>query len=130
MNNFKKTAPFSFKKRLQSFGFAINGIIKVIQNEHNARIHVLALILVVSSGLFLDIDSMEWIAISIVAGMVILTELLNTAIERLADFVEPKWNDKIGLIKDYCAGAVLISAVVAAIVGGIIFIPKLMMITE
>ncbi len=60
----------------------------------------------------------------------ILTELFNTAIERLTDFVEPKWNEKIGVIKDYCAGAVLISATVSLIVGGLIFIPKIIEIVK
>ncbi len=130
MNNFKKTKSFSIKQRLHSFRFAFNGIKKVIIHEHNARIHIVALLIVIGLGIFLKIDAIEWIAITIVSGLVLLTELLNTAIERLADFVEPKWNENIGLIKDYCAGAVLIAALVSAIVGGIIFIPKLIMLFE
>ncbi len=116
---------FSLRKRLKSFHFAFNGIINLIKKEHNARIHVVALICVIGFGIFFEIGLIEWIAITIVAGLVILTELFNTAVERLADFVEPEWNEKIGLIKDYCAGAVLISALISIIVGGLIFIPKI-----
>lgn len=116
---------FLIRNRLVSFRFAFNGIKNLIKNEHNSRIHIVTLICVIVLGLLLKIELIEWIAISIVSGLVILTELLNTAIERLADFVESDWNEKIGIIKDYCAGAVLISAVISVIVGGLIFIPKI-----
>ena len=119
-----KKENFSIKKRLQSFRFAIKGIKNLIINEHNARIHLTALLVVIGLGLFLKLELMEWVAITIVSGIVILTELINTAIENLADIVEPKWNEKIGKIKDYSAGAVLVAAIVSVIVGGIIFIPK------
>ena len=115
---------FSIKKRLRSFRFAIIGIKNLIINEHNARIHLTALLVVIGLGLFFKLELMEWVAITIVSGIVILTELINTAIENLADIVEPKWNEKIGKIKDYSAGAVLVSAIVSVIVGSVIFIPK------
>ena len=119
-----KKENFSIKKRLKSFRFAIKGIKNLIINEHNARIHLTALLVVIGLGLFLKLELMEWVAITIVSGIVMLTELINTAIENLADIVEPKWNEKIGKIKDYSAGAVLVAAIVSVIVGGIIFIPK------
>jgi diacylglycerol kinase len=125
MTKMKKSDRFSLRKRLNSFRFALNGIKNLIKNEHNARIHFVALICVIGLGLFFKIELSEWIAITIVSGLVILTELLNTAVERLADFVESDFNEKIGLIKDYCAGAVLISAMISIIVGGLIFIPKI-----
>jgi diacylglycerol kinase len=128
MKNSTKSEKFSLKQRAKSFRFAINGIVQVVKNEHNARVHVVALIFVIAFGVFFNIQPLEWVAITIVAGLVILTELLNTAVERLADFVEPQWNDNIGLIKDYCAGAVLISALVAVIVGAIIFVPKILLL--
>ena len=119
-----KKENFSIKKRLQSFRFAIKGIKNLIINEHNARIHLTALLVVIGLGIFLKLELMEWVAITIVSGIVILTELINTAIENLADIVEPRWNDKIGKIKDYSAGAVLVAAIVSVMVGSIIFIPK------
>ena len=115
---------FSIKKRLRSFRFAIIGIKNLIINEHNARIHLTALLVVIGLGLFFKLELMEWVAITIVSGIVILTELINTAIENLADIVEPNWNEKISKIKDYSAGAVLVAAIVSVIVGGVIFIPK------
>ncbi|MCW3785228.1 diacylglycerol kinase family protein [Plebeiibacterium sediminum] len=123
MNN---SAKFSLKQRLKSFKYAFNGIKSLIQNEHNARIHFIALFCVVVLGFVFQISIIEWLAIVIVSGIVILSELFNTAMERLADFIEPKHNIKIGLIKDYCAGAVLIAAIVAVVVGCIIFIPKIL----
>lgn len=121
----KKSNNFSLRKRFISFRFAFNGLKNLIKNEHNSRIHLFALICVIGFGIFFKIELSEWVAIVIVSGLVILTELLNTAIERLADYVEPELNKKIGLIKDYCAGAVLISALISVIVGGLIFIPKI-----
>jgi len=120
-----KTNNFSLRKRLKSFQFAFNGIKNLIKNEHNARIHIAALICVIGLGMVFKIELAEWIAVTIVSGLVFLTELFNTAIERLADFVEPNLNEKIGMIKDYCAGAVLISAMISVIIGGLIFIPRI-----
>ena len=125
MTKMDKPDRFSLRKRLKSFRFAIKGIKTLIKNEHNARIHIVALICVIGLGFFFNISLTEWIAITIVSGLVILTELLNTAVERLSDFIESDWNERIGIIKDYCAGAVLISAVISVIVGGLIFIPKI-----
>lgn len=125
MNQINKTHRFSWRKRLKSFRFAFHGIKKLVQNEHNARIHFVALIFAIGFGIFFQIELTEWMAIAIVAGLVLSSELINTAIEKLADFVEPAWNAKIGLIKDYCAAAVLVSAIVALIVAGLIFVPRL-----
>ncbi len=117
---------FSFINRVKSFKYAFGGIKMLVQHEHNARIHFVALFCVVVFGFVLQISINEWLAVIIVSGIVFISELFNTALERLADFVEPKHNSKIGLIKDYCAGAVLIAAIVAVAVGCIIFIPKLL----
>tara|TARA_Y100000385_G_C12732531_1_gene483349 strand:+ start:243 stop:647 length:405 start_codon:yes stop_codon:yes gene_type:complete len=126
MKKRKESNRFLLRKRVMSFRFAFNGIKNLIKYEHNARIHLAALLCVIGLGIVLEIELTEWIAISIVSGLVILTELLNTAVEKLADFVESEWNESIGIIKDYCAGAVLISAVISIIVGGLIFMPKIM----
>jgi len=125
MTKIKKPDRFLFRNRLKSFRFAFNGIKNLIKNEHNARIHIVALICVIGLGIFFKIELTEWIAITIVSGLVIIIELFNTAVERLADFVESDLNDKIEIIKDYCAGAVLISSLTSIIVGGLIFIPKI-----
>ena len=82
----KELDSFSLKKRLMSFRFAFNGIKNLIKYEYNARIHLVSLICVIVLGIILKLDLAEWIAISIVSGLVMLTELLNTAIEKLADY--------------------------------------------
>ena len=75
-------------------------------------------------GIIMKIDHYEWSLLIIVIGAVFLTELLNSSIESLADLIDPEWNELIMRAKDYSAAAVLISAIVAIIVGGLIFIPK------
>jgi diacylglycerol kinase len=77
-------------------------------------------------GLILKINPFEWSLLIIVIGIVFLTELLNTSLETLADFVNPEWNEKIRKAKDYAAAAVLISAIISVVVGGFIFIPKIL----
>ncbi len=121
---------FSFKDRVKSFSYAFKGISKLIVNEHNARVHLTAAILACSMGFVLQISPIEWISILVVIGLVILSELFNTAIERLADFVESDWNDTIGEVKDYASGAVLVASIVAFIVGLIVFVPKLISFIE
>ena len=86
-------------------------------------------LIVILLGLVLKINSKEWSLIIIAIGIVFITELLNTAIEKLSDFVEPKWNDKIGEIKDYGATAVLIAAIVSFILGSIVFLPRIVAVS-
>ena len=116
---------FSFRARLKSFGFAVNGLISLLKNEHNSRIQLLAAILAVIAGIIFKISFTEWSLLSIVIALVFLTELFNSALETLADIIDPEWNNLIMKAKDYSAAAVLISAIIALIVGLLIFIPKL-----
>ena len=116
---------FNLVDRLKSFKYAFSGFRKLIKNEHNARVHLAMTLIVILLGLVLKINSKEWSLIIIAIGIVFITELLNTAIEKLSDFVEPKWNDKIGEIKDYGATAVLIAAIVSFILGSIVFLPRI-----
>jgi diacylglycerol kinase (ATP) len=123
----KEQERFSFRKRGKSFSHAWKGIIYLMKTEHNARVHLAAMIIAAALGVSLRIEPQEWIAIAIVSGMVVITELLNSAIEKLADMVEPEWNKQIGIIKDYSAGAVLVAAVISLITGAVIFIPKIIL---
>jgi diacylglycerol kinase (ATP) len=120
-----KAGKFSVKSRSESFRFAFNGLSSLLKYEHNARIHFAAAIIAVAAGLFLGIDLHEWCLLFIVIGLVFLTELFNTSLEALCDAVYPELNENIRKAKDYAAGAVLISAVVSAVAGGFIFIPRL-----
>ena len=115
---------FSLKSRLESFRFALNGLLLLLKNEHNSRIHILATIIAIIMGIIMKLDHYEWSLLVIVIGAVFLTELLNSSIESLADLIDPEFNELIMRAKDYSAAAVLISAIVAIVVGGLIFIPK------
>jgi diacylglycerol kinase (ATP) len=117
---------FSLKSRLGSFKFAFHGLCSLLKNEHNSRIHLLAAIFAITIGLFLKISLSEWSLLIIVIGLVFLAELLNASLETLADNIDAEWNEKIRKAKDYAAAAVLISAIISVIVGGMIFIPKIL----
>lgn len=120
-----KNSGFTFRKRLASFRYALNGVRLLIQKEHNAWIHCFAAVCVVTAGFLLGLSEMEWIAAVIVIGAVLAAEAVNSAIEALADLVSPDYNEAIKRTKDLAAGAVLITAIAAAIVGLIIFYPKI-----
>lgn len=121
-----KNEPFSIAQRLKSFVYAFNGLKILIKEEHNARIHLVATFLAVCLGFLLDISLSEWIAIIFAIGFVFAMEILNSAIENLADFVTTEKHEAIKKVKDLAASAVLISAICALIVGLIIFIPKIL----
>jgi diacylglycerol kinase len=121
----KKSEKFSVRRRAGSFLYAYNGFIKLIKNEHNSRIQIAVFILVVVMGILFKIEREDWMLIIVVSGIVFLSELFNSAIEKLSDVISPEWNKEIGLIKDYSAGAVLVSSVTALIIGGLVFIPEI-----
>lgn len=112
------------KKRIQSFGYAGRGIRQVISGEANMKIHLAVAVLVVMAGFFFQISAAEWIACVFCFGLVFTAEMINTAIESIVDLVSPARHELAGKAKDVAAGAVLISAIAAAIVGLIIFLPK------
>ncbi len=121
----KASEKFSARNRIRSFSYAISGIVSLLRNEHNARVHFAATVAVVVLGILFKLAPAEWLFIVAAIGLVFITELLNTAIERLSDFVSPGKSEKIRLIKDYSAGAVLVAAITAVVIGGFIFIPKI-----
>ncbi|MBQ8008200.1 MAG: diacylglycerol kinase family protein [Bacteroidaceae bacterium] len=116
---------YDFKKQMKSFTFAWKGIMTCAGHEQNITFHLIAAILVVAAGFFLGISHTEWMVVIICVGMVIAAELFNSAIERLVDLVSPDWNKIAGEVKDIAAGAVLVTAITAAIVGLIVFVPYL-----
>lgn len=121
-----KNDGFTLRKRLKSFKFAFNGIRLLITREHNAWIHCFAAICVIIAGFAFDISTTEWIAVIFAIGTVLAAEAVNSSIEAIADLVSPEYNEAIKRTKDIAAGAVLILAISAAIVGLIIFVPKIM----
>ena len=125
-----KPKKFSLKSRFGSFKFAFDGLLFLIKNEHNSRIHLLAAIAVIILGIIVKLNQIEWSLMVIVIGLVFLVELLNSSIETLADLINPEWNELIKRAKDYGAAAVLISAIIAMIAGVLIFIPKLLALIQ
>jgi undecaprenol kinase/diacylglycerol kinase (ATP) len=116
---------FSLKKRLKSFSYAFSGLKTAFKEEHNARIHLVATVLVVALSLFFDINKYEWIAVIFAIGFVFAMELVNSAIENTMDFISLEKHDTIRKIKDLSAAAVLVSALTAFVIGLMIFLPKI-----
>lgn len=114
---------FSIKNRLKSFVHAFKGIQLLLKYEHNAWIHLFALVVVVLLALWLHISIAEWIYIVFAAGFVFVSEAINTAIEKMANAISIEKNEHIKKAKDIGAGAVLIAAITAAIIGLLVFIP-------
>ncbi len=122
-----KNDGFTLRKRLRSFGYAFHGIRLLITQEANAWIHCFAAVCVVVAGFFFGISMSEWIAVIFAIGMVLAAEAVNSAIEALADRVTQEYDEAIKRTKDLASGAVLILAITAAIIGCIIFIPKIVL---
>ena len=116
---------FSISERISSFRHALKGIEDLVQSEHNFRIHLAVLILVIAAGILLGISASEWIAVILVSAIVLITEAINSSLENLADFVSEDENEKIRKTKDMAAAAVLFAATAAVITGLIIFLPYL-----
>lgn len=114
----------SFKQIIPSFQNAFRGIRMALRSERNMRIHMIFVILVVFFGIVLVISPLEWLICLLCFGLVLGLEMMNTAIENLVDLVSPQKQKMAGRAKDIAAGAVLLSSIVAAIIGLIIFVPK------
>lgn len=109
------------KKFIQSFSFAINGIRKALAGQRNMRIHVGIALLVMAAGVYVDLSALDWCFVTFAMGLVVSTELMNTAVESLVDMIEPRQHPLAGKIKDIAAGAVLVVAVAAAAIGCFVF---------
>ncbi len=116
----------TLKKRIRSFAFALHGLTYLFRTQPNAVIHFISMILVIVMGIFFNLNSIEWILVIFAIGLVISAEAFNTALEELVDLVSPEYHEKAGRVKDLAAGGVLVAAISAAIIGGIIFIPKIL----
>lgn len=114
------------KKLIKSFKYAFEGLTTAFKQEKNMKIHVLIAVLVLILGFVLKISKIDWIICTFAIVMVITAELFNTAIETIVDMITMQKNEKAKIAKDVSAGAALITAIGAAIVGIIIFSPKIM----
>lgn len=111
--------------QLQTFIYAFRGIRVFFTYETKAVIHLLASALAIVLGVFFKLDKLEWTFIVVAIGIVFISELFNTVVEKLADLVEPEMSTKVKDIKDIAAGAVLVSAITSLIIGLLIYIPKI-----
>jgi diacylglycerol kinase (ATP) len=109
----------------KSFIYAWRGVVFLVTSQGNARIHLAATVAVVALGLVFRVSPGEWAALSLAVGMVFVAEGLNTAIEQLSDRITLDPDERIRRAKDLGAGAVLLAAIAAAIVGLCIFGPRL-----
>lgn len=117
-----------YKKIINSFKYAIEGLVSSFKTERNMKIHIMAMIIVIALGIFTKLNKIEWCIITIAIVMVISAELFNTAIETVVDMVSPQKNPQAKLVKDIAAAAVLVLAIGAAVIGIIIFGPKIVTI--
>ena len=120
---FEKDNSF-FTGRLKSIGFALKGAYKLITTEHSIMVQFSIAILLVIAGFYFHISREEWMIQTLAFGLVLGIESLNTAVEKIADFIHPEFHDRIGFIKDIAAGAVMFAAAAAIVVGLLIYVPK------
>lgn len=121
----KGSEKFSLEKRSKSALYALNGLRVLFLEEHNSRIHIAIVIVVVTGGFLLKISNTEWLVICILIALVFSLEIINSAIENICDYISPQWNEVIKKVKDLAAAAVFVSSVISVICGAIIFLPKL-----
>ena len=114
------------KKIRNSFKYAIEGIWTSFKTERKMKIHIFIMILAIIAGIILKINKSEWIICIILFAIVIGSELFNTSIETIVDMVMPEKNEKAKIAKDVSAGAVLVVAIGAAIIGLVIFVPRIL----
>ena len=113
------------KDRLRSFKHAFRGIGTLLVTQMNARIHLTALILVIGTGILVNLSTGEWALIALAVGMVLSAEAMNSALEFLADHTAPEWHDSVQKAKDLAAGSVLLAAAGALAVGLFVFVPHI-----
>lgn len=122
---FEKDNSF-FTGRLKSIRYALKGAFKLITTEHSVMVQFSLAILLIIAGFYFRISREEWMMQILAFGLVLGVESLNTAVEKIADFIHPEFHDRIGFIKDIAAGAVMFAATAAIAVGLIIYVPKLL----
>ena len=110
--------------RLKSVTFAFQGALKLITTEHSIMVQFVLGILMTIAGFFFKITTTEWLFQTMAIGLIMSVEGLNTAVEKIADFIHPNYHKRIGFIKDIAAGAVFFAALTAIAIGLIIYLPK------
>lgn len=117
---------FKIKRLFKSFQYAVKGLFLVMRDEQNFRVHIVFAMLALFFSWFYHITQTELIIVILLISQVLLMEVINSAIERVTDVLKPRINDFVMEIKDIMAAAVMLSSMVAMVVGLIIFVPYLL----
>ena len=113
-----------FLNRIIAIKYAAKGFWILITSEHSIIAQVSIAVIMAIIGFLMQISATEWLFQIIAFGFILVAESLNTAIEKMADFIHPEYHKQIGRIKDISAGAVFFAAIIAVIIGLIIYVPK------
>ncbi|WP_245326349.1 diacylglycerol kinase family protein [Hymenobacter wooponensis] len=124
MDNVPTPRPGMVRRRVASFGYAFQGVWSALKTEVHLQFHAAATVVVLGLGLYLGLERWEWVAVAVAIGAVWSAELVNTAVETIVNLVSPEYHPLAGRAKDVAAGAVLVMAVAALVVGLLIFGPK------
>ena len=124
-NKVKSRLHIDNKRLTNSFKYAFQGIVQAYKGEQNLRIHFTVAILVIISGFLFHINYLEWLTCLLLIGLVLMSEFINTAIEYVVDLVSPEPHPLAKAAKDTASAGVLMMAIISAVIGLIIFIPKI-----
>ncbi|SDE99240.1 diacylglycerol kinase [Cellulophaga baltica] len=111
--------------RMKSVGFALRGAVLLIRTEASIKIQVFIAIVMTIAGFYFEITKTEWILQIFAIALVLGVEGMNTAVEKISDYIQPEFDKKIGFIKDIAAGAVMLVSIASTIIGMIIYLPKI-----
>jgi len=114
-----------FKGRLRSFKFALKGMWLLMNTEDSIKAQLFVAIIITAFGFYFNISNIEWMFQFFAIGLVLVAEALNTAVEKISDFIHPEYHEKIGFIKDIAAGASSFAAFTSLIIAGFIYISKI-----
>jgi diacylglycerol kinase (ATP) len=128
MDEFLTKKNFSIIARARSFKHAFRGVGIMIRTQHNAWVHMAAAMVAIVLGFYLNITLAEWAVLALAMGFVLASEAFNTAMEIDIDLTSPTYHPYARDTKDVAAGAVLISVIVASVIGLIIFLPKIILL--
>ena len=114
------------RKHTVSFKHALDGVVHNIKTQPNFRFHLLAMISVCLLGLYFNLSWIEWLVLVFTFNMVLVAEMVNTAIEAMVDLISLEWRKDAHVAKDVSAGMVLVSAFFSVLIGLYIFLPKIL----
>ena len=129
-NDKKKHVILDEKRLIDRFRYAFYGICEAYKGEQNLKIHTVIAVLVVLAGFILKISYVEWLVCLVLIGLVLMAEFFNTAIEYVVDLASPDIHPLAKLAKDTASAGVLMMAIISAVIGLIIFVPKVIEFVE